>query len=180
MHYLKGATGRGPLYKPSPTLYVTGFCNDDWAGSHSDRRSTSDYCTFAGGNLVTWRSKKQTVVACSSAKAKYRAMAHTNSKMLWVQSLLSDLGVVIPIPMQMCCDNQAAIFIANNPMFHERTKHSDVHCHFIQDLLMKKPIVTPFVQLVDQLDDILTKSLARVSFQRLSSKLDMFDVYAPA
>ena len=144
---------------------MTGFSNDDWAGSHSDHQYTSGYGTFVGGNLVTWPSKKQNVVACSSAKAKYRAMAHTNPKMLWVQSLLRDLGGVIPIPMQMCCDNQAAIFIANNPMFHEHTKHSGVHCYFIQDLLMKKLIVTPFVQLVDQLDDILTKTFARASFQ---------------
>ena len=142
---------------------MTGFSNDDWAGSHSDRQYTSGYCTFVSGNLVTWHSKKQNVVACSSAKAKYRAMAHTNPKMLWVQSLLRDLGGVIP--MQMCCDNQAAIFIANNPMFHERTKHSGVHCHFIRDLLMKKLIVTPVVQLVDQLGDILTKTFAHASFQ---------------
>lgn len=114
--YLKGAAGHGPLYKPSPTLYVTGFSDDDWAGSHSDCWSTSGYCTFVGGNLVTWHSKKQNVVACSSAKAEYRAMAHTNSKMLWVQSLLHELGVVIPIPMQMCCDNQATIFIAKCSM----------------------------------------------------------------
>ena len=144
---------------------MTGFSNDDWAGSHSDHQHTSGYCTFVGGNLVTWRSKKQNVVACSSAKAKYRAMAHTNPKMLWVQCLLRDFGGVIPIPMQMCCDNQDAIFIANNPTFHERTKHSGVHFHFIQDLLMKKLIVTPFVQLVDQLGDILTKTFARASFQ---------------
>lgn len=65
-------------------------------------------------------------------------------------------------------------------MFHERIKHSDVHCHFIRYLLMKRQIVTPFVQLVDQLGDILTKSLAHASFQRLSSKLGMFNVYALA
>ena len=84
LRYLKGAPGRGLLYRPSTSLSVTGYSDADWAGSRSDRRSTSGYCTFVGENLVTWRSKKQTVVARSSAEAEYRAMAHTASEMLWV------------------------------------------------------------------------------------------------
>ena len=87
----------------------------------------------------------QNVVARSSVEAEYRAMAHTASKMLWVPSLLCDFGVDIPIPMQRYCDNQTTIFIANNPVFHDRTKHIEVDCHFIWDLLMKKQIVTPFI-----------------------------------
>ena len=79
----------------------------------------------------------------------------------------------------MYCHNQATIFIANNPVFHERTKYIEVDCHFNRDLLMKKQIVTPFVRSVDQLGDILTKPLARASFHQLPSKLSMFDVYAP-
>ena len=79
LRYLKGAPGRGLLYQSSSTLSITGFSDADWAGSRSDRRSTSGYCTFVGGNLVTWRSKKQSVVARSSAEAEYRAMAHTVS-----------------------------------------------------------------------------------------------------
>ena len=107
-------------------------------------------------------------------------MAHTTSEMLWVCSLLRDLGIDVPTPMQMFCDNQTAIFIANNLVFHERTKHIEVDCHFIQDLLMQQQIVTPYVRSDDQLGDILMKSLARASFQQMSFKLDMFDIYAPA
>ena len=58
LHYLKGAFGQGLLYKPCASLFVIGFSDVDWAGCRSDRRSTSGYCTFVGGNLVTWRSKK--------------------------------------------------------------------------------------------------------------------------
>jgi hypothetical protein len=107
-------------------------------------------------------------------------MAHTASKMLWVRSLLRDLGIDVSTPMQMFCDNQAAIFIANNPVFHERTKHIEVDCHFIRDLLMRKQIVIPYVRFDDQLGDILTKPLARASFQRMFFKLGMFDMYALA
>lgn len=136
LRYLKGAPGQGLLYKSSSSLTVTGFSDANWAGSRTDRWSTSGYCTFVGGNLVTQRSKKQAVVARSSAEAEYRAMAHTTSELLWVRSLLYDMGIVVPAPMAMYCDNQAAIFIANNPVFHERTKHIEVNCHFIRDLLL--------------------------------------------
>ncbi len=180
LHYLKGAPSRGLLYKPCDSLFVTSFSDVDWAGCRFDRWSTFGYCTFVGGNLVTQRSKKQNVVARSSAEAEYRAMAHIASKMLWVRSLLRDLGIDVSTPMQMFCDNQATIFIANNPVFHERTKYIKVDCHFIQDLLTQKQIAIPYVRSDDQLGDILTKPLARAFFQRMSSKLGMFDMYAPA
>ncbi|GMP25294.1 hypothetical protein CsSME_00002233 [Camellia sinensis var. sinensis] len=101
------------------------------------------------------------------------------SCMLWVCSLLQYFGIRVPTPMSMYCDNQAAIFIANNPVFHERTKHIEVDCYFIRDLLLRKQLETPYVRFDDQLGDILMKPLARSSFQRLSSKLGMFDLYAP-
>ena len=69
--------------------------------------------------------------------------------MLWVQSLLRDMGIPVPTLMDMYCDNQAAIFIANNPVFHERTKHIEVNCHYIRDLLLRKQIATPHVRSED-------------------------------
>jgi len=80
---LKSAPGKDLLYKPSQKLTVEGFSNADWAGRRIDRMSTSSYCTFISGNFVTWCSKKQTVVAHSSAEAEYRVMAHTTSEMMW-------------------------------------------------------------------------------------------------
>ena len=100
------------------------------------------------------------MVVCCSAEAKYRAMAHTACEILWVHSLLRDIGLDVPSTMKMHCDNQATIFIASNPVFHERTKHIEVDYHFIRDLLMKKEIITPYIKSVDQLSDILTKPLA--------------------
>jgi hypothetical protein len=89
-------------------MTVTGFSDANLASNHIDRRSKSGYCMFIGGNLVTWRSKKHNVVAHSSVEAKYCAITHTACEMLWVHTLLHDVGVGVPSPMQMNCDNQTA------------------------------------------------------------------------
>ena len=98
LRYQKGALGKGLLYRPSSSLLVFRFSDADWANDRNDRQSTSGYCNFVGNNLVTWRSKKQNVVARSSAEVEYRAMAHTACEMLWVQSLLHDMGVGVKEP----------------------------------------------------------------------------------
>jgi len=63
LHYLKGTPGRGILYKRNGNTILEAYTDADYVGSITDRRSTSEYCTFLGRNLVTWRSKKQDVVA---------------------------------------------------------------------------------------------------------------------
>jgi hypothetical protein len=83
LRYLKGALGKGFLFRPSSLMTGTGFFfYVESVGNHIDRWSTSSYCMFVGGNLVTWRSKKHNVVAHSGAKAEYRAMTHTACEML--------------------------------------------------------------------------------------------------
>ncbi|KAL0288861.1 UNVERIFIED_CONTAM: Retrovirus-related Pol polyprotein from transposon RE1 [Sesamum angustifolium] len=108
----------------------------DYAGSKDDRKSTFGYYTYVGGNLVTWSSKKQTTVARSSAEAEYQAMAHTISEILGLKNLLKELGFMYKDPVPMHCDNQAAIHIACNPIFHERTKHIEVDCNFVHEAIM--------------------------------------------
>ena len=85
----------------------------DWAGNITDQQSTSGYLTFVTGNLVTWRSKKQNVVARSLAEADYRGMAHGICELLWLQILLTKIGFKPKKPM-VYCNNQAAREIANN------------------------------------------------------------------
>ncbi|RVW87783.1 Retrovirus-related Pol polyprotein from transposon TNT 1-94 [Vitis vinifera] len=76
LQYLKKSPGRGLYFKKTSSREVEVFTDADWAGSLTDRRSTTGYCSYVWGNLVTWRSKKQSVVARSSAEAEFRAMAH--------------------------------------------------------------------------------------------------------
>ncbi|KAM2405008.1 hypothetical protein ACFXTH_032271 [Malus domestica] len=95
LRYLKGSVGRGMLMAKNDNTQIMGYCNADWAGNTLDRKSTTGYCTFVGGNLVTWKSKKQTVIARSNAEAEYRAMASTACELIWLKGLLCDLGVFI-------------------------------------------------------------------------------------
>ncbi|XP_043705360.1 uncharacterized protein LOC122655212 [Telopea speciosissima] len=102
------------IYRPNWHMDLVAYSDADWAGSASNRRSTTGYCTFVGGNLVLWHSKKQTSIARSSVEAKYRAMAHTTTELMWLKSLLLEMGFPVPTPMKMYCDNHAAIYIASN------------------------------------------------------------------
>lgn len=135
IRYLKGSPGRGVMYKNNGNLDVCGYTDADWAGSQVDRRSTSGYFTFVGGNLVTWRSKKQNVVALSSAEAEFRGMTKGMCELLWIQKLMIELGYPPRKEMDLFCDNKAAIDISQNPVQHDRTKHIEVDRHFIKEKL---------------------------------------------
>jgi hypothetical protein len=91
LRYLKSCPGKGLWFKKNNHLNVKGYCDVDWASYLDDRRSMSGYCVFVGGNLISWRSKKQSVVSQSTAEAEYRAMSVCLSEMLWVRCLLSEL-----------------------------------------------------------------------------------------
>ncbi|KAA0052842.1 putative mitochondrial protein [Cucumis melo var. makuwa] len=104
-------------------------------GSVTDRKPTSGCCTFVWGNLVTWRSKKQSVVTSSTADAEYRAMSLEICEEIWLQKVLSDLYQDCELPMKLFCDNKAAISIANNPVQHDITKHVEIDRHFIKEKL---------------------------------------------
>ena len=82
---------------------------------------------------MNWKSKKQTVVARSSAEAEYQVMAHTSCELTWMRHLSEELCFDAKLPMSMYCDNQAVIYVASNPVFHERTKHIEVDCHLIRE-----------------------------------------------
>ncbi|RVW99699.1 Retrovirus-related Pol polyprotein from transposon RE1 [Vitis vinifera] len=133
LRYIKSTPGQGVLYENRGHTQVVGYTDADWAGSPTDRRSTSGYCVFIGGNLISWKSKKQDVVARSSAEAEYRAMALATCELIWLKHLLRELRFGKDEQMKLICDNQAALHIASNPVFHERTKHIEVDCHFIRE-----------------------------------------------
>jgi hypothetical protein len=156
LRYLKGTPEKAIWMRKNNTNAICDYSDADWAGIF-DRKSTTGFCTFVGGNLVTWKNKKQSVVARSSAEAEYRAMTSTASELTWIKQVLIDLNIKVTEPMKMFCDNQSARHIVTNPVFYERTKHIEVDCHYIREKVQLKEIKTPFVKRKDQLADILTK-----------------------
>jgi len=180
LRYIKSAPGKGLLFEDQGHEHIIGYTDADWAGSPSDRRSTSGYCVLVGGNLVSWKSKKQNVVARSSAESEYRAMATATCELVWIKQLLGELKFGKVDQMELVCDNQAALHIASNPVFHERTKHIEIDCHFVREKILSGDIVTKFVKSNDQLADIFTKSLTCPRINYICNKLGTYDLYAPA
>ncbi|CAJ2638271.1 unnamed protein product [Trifolium pratense] len=179
LRYLKANPGKGLFFKKTSERNVSIFTYADWAGSVTDRRATSGYFTYVWGNLVTWRSKKQGVVARSSAKAEFRAMDQGICEGLWIHRVLEELKMKIELPLKLYSDSKAAISIAHNPVQHDRTKHIEIDQHFIKEKLDAGIICLPFVTSTQQTANILTKSLARPTFELLIDKLGMADIYAP-
>ena len=178
LKYIKGSPGKGLLYGHNDHTRVVCYTDADWVGSPSDRRSTSEYCVSIGGNLISWKIKKH-VVARSSAKAEYRAMALAACELIWLKQLLKELQFGEVTQMTVICDNQAALHISLNPVFHERTKHIEVDCHFVRKKITSGDIKIEFVNSNDQLAEIFTKSLRDPRIDYICNKLGTYNLYAP-
>ncbi|CAL8084990.1 unnamed protein product [Prunus armeniaca] len=123
LRYLKVTPGKGLMFCKYGHTDVEGYTDADWAGSVTDRRSTSG----------------------SSAKAKYRGMTQGVCKLLWLRRLLRDLGFGPQKPMDLYCDNKSAIAIVHNPVQPDRTKHVEVDQHFFKEKLDAEIISFPFI-----------------------------------
>ena len=135
---------------------------------------------FIGGNLISWKSKKQDVVTRSSVKAEYRAMTLATCELIWLKHVLQELIFGKDEQMKLICDNQGTLHISSNPVFHERTKHIEVDCHFIREKIASGCMITSFVNSNDQLAYIFTKSLRGPRIKYICDKLGAFDLYVPA
>ncbi|EXB44934.1 hypothetical protein L484_026522 [Morus notabilis] len=178
LRYLKKTPGRGLFFGKEENRRVEIFIDADWAGYVKDRKSTSGYCTRLWGNLVTWRSKKQFVVARSSAEAEYRAMAHGMCEAIWLKRLLEELKISCEFPMQLYCDNKATISIAHSLVHHDRTKHVEVDKHFITEKLEKGIISIEYIPASQQVANILTKGLPGPTLEYFVGKLRLIDIYS--
>lgn len=180
LRYLKKNPSKGLLFKKNGHLNVEGYCDADWGSCPDDRRSTSGYCVFVGGNLVTWGSKKQPVVSHSTAEAEYRAMSQSLSELLWVKNLLTELKLHEGRPMKLWCDNKSAINIANNPVQHDRTKHVEIDRFFIRERIDDGTLSLGFVTSEGQIADCITKGLSVKECVSSCDKMGMIDIYCPS
>ena len=107
-------------------------------------------------------------------------MATTTSELIWLQHLLADFGISLSSHMLLFCDNQAAIHIASNPTFHERTKHIEIDCHFVRDKVAAGSIKLMPIHSQFQLADLFTKPLPSISFFSLLSKMAVKNIHSPS
>ena len=117
---------------------------------------------------MSWKSKKQSTLSKSSSEAEYRAMASASSKTTWLVRLLIELGVTNLQPVTLYCDNQRAIHIGKNPVFHECTKHIEIDCHFTREKVLEGLIQLTYTPSAEQLTDIMTKALGSLQHNKRS------------
>jgi histone deacetylase 1/2 len=160
LRYLRGTISLGLSLIRSSSILVSAFSDADWAGCPDDRRSTGGFAVFLDPNLVSWSARKQATVSRSSTDAEYKALANATAEVIWIQTLLAELGVPQPRPTVLWCDNLGATYLSANPVFHARTKHIEVDYHFIRERVAKKLLDIRFIPSGDQVDDGFTKALA--------------------
>eukprot|EP00253_Pinus_taeda_P025863 PITA_25863 len=154
-----------------PSLYK----NSDWAGSVDDRKSTSGYVFHMGSRAISWSSKKQSIVALSTAEAEYVAATAAACQAVWMRRMLRSLGQEQAKATVIFCDNSSAIALSKNSVFHKRTKHIDTRFHYIRELVNNGEIVLEHCRTQEQVADILTKPLDQKSFEFLRKCLGMVE-----
>ena len=158
LQYLEGTLFHGLFYSTQSPLVLRAFSDVDWARDPTNCRSTTGYCFLFGSCLISWRSRKQTLVADSSIEVEYRALVDSTVELIWLRWLLKDLSVSTSSATPLYCDNQSVIHITHNDVFHEQTKHIEIDCHFIRYHLVHSIHKLFSISSKDQLADIFTKS----------------------
>lgn len=158
LRYVRGTLSASLCFRRS-FLSLSAYSDLDWAGDCNDPRSTTGFVLMLGSNPISWVSKKQTTVSHSSTEAEYRALAATTTKVSWVRQILKELYVFLPRAPLLLCDNQFALLLARNPVFHGRTKHVEIDLHFVREKVASRDLQLQFVPTLQQPADIFTKAL---------------------
>ncbi|KAJ4707148.1 Retrovirus-related Pol polyprotein from transposon TNT 1-94 [Melia azedarach] len=171
LRYLKGTHDLGILFKPEAELNLFGYVDSDWAGCIDDGKSTSGYAFSVGSGMFSWCSKKQDVVAQSTAEAEFIAAAAGANQCIWLRKMLIDLGFGQINASPIFCDSKSAIAIAKNPVQHGKTKHMKVKFHFLREAERDQEVCLIHCKSEEQVADILTKALPKTRFEKLREKL---------
>ncbi|GAA0154743.1 transmembrane signal receptor [Lithospermum erythrorhizon] len=177
IQYLQGTLDYGlHLYK-STICALTSYTDADWAGCPDTRRSTSGFCVFLGDNLISWSSKRQATISKSSAEAVYRGVANVVSEACWLRNLLLELHHPLIKATIVYCDNISAIYLFENHVQLQRTKHVELDIHFVREKVALGQVRVLHVPSRYQIADIFTKGLPLIL---LTDFRDSLSVRPPA
>jgi hypothetical protein len=180
LKYLKGtkncclrlgrAQNQGPQNLP---LTLKGYADADWGSDTQTRKSTTGYLFFLGDGAISWCSKRQATVALSTAEAEYMASSAACQEILWLKSLLDQIGFKLTPDLILFNDNQSAIALSKNPGNHNRTKHIDMRYHFIREAVAMDKIKIKYCSTKFMLADILTKGMPRPRHEELIEEIGL-------
>ena len=173
LRYLKHTVKIGLRISRSSSLLVSAFSDADWAGCSDDCRSTGGFDVFLGSNLISWSARKQATVSRSSTEAEYKAIANATAEIMWIQTLLYELGIQVPKAARLWCDNIGAKYLTANPVFHARTKHIEVDYHFVRERVARKLLEIEYVSTRDQIADGFTKPLSVRQLEIFKNNLNL-------
>ena len=167
LRYIKGTLDFGLRFEASvpEDFKLSGFSDADWAGCGETRKSTSGQIFKMGNCAISWRSRKQSIVALSTTEAEYVALCEAAQEAVWLRRLLSDIGFSQNTPTVVFEDNQGAISLSQNPKDHSRTKHIDIKYHYIRERVAAKEIAVQHCATGDMTADTLTKGLPKPAYE---------------
>ena len=163
----------GLHFRRSNATLVSAFFDADWAGCSDDRKSTGGFAVFFGSNLISWSARKQATVSRSSTEAEYKSLANATAEIIWLESLLEELGVKQHRISCLWCDNLGATYLTANPVFHARTKHIEIDFHFVRERVAEKKLEIRFIPSRDQVVDGFTKALPYKPFKAFKNNLNL-------
>ena len=173
LRYLKQTRDLNLTYVKDLPEAIIGYSDADWAGDVQDRRSTSGNVFLLGGDAIKWSSRKQSSVALSMVEAEYMALSVASQDAVWLRHLQEELGVTETGATLIYEDNQGAISMAKNPVFHKRTKHVQICYHFVREAVEQGTIILEYCRTDDMLADSFTKALAHDQFEKLRAGIGL-------
>lgn len=173
MRYIKGTLDTGIEYSRDSPAEPVGFSDADYATNPGDRKSISGYGFMYAGGMISWRSKKQPVVAHSSSESELIALDAAAREGLWLTSLFEQLSRPITLPMQLWEDNQGTINVTKNPVNHPGMKHIEVRYFAIRDWISEGKLRVDYLATNDMLADAFTKPLNGARLRDLCTRMGM-------
>ena len=171
LRYLKCTRNCELVYFKTGKGIIT-YVDADWTGDTADSRSYSGQVTILANAAVGWESKKQKTIALSTAEAEYMALSKACKEAIFVKELLQAL-IGNNDPIQIYCDNQSAIKLSSNPVFHNRTKHIDIRHHFVRECLHTGKVKIDYCPTGEMVAHILTKGLVQLKHDSFCSSLGL-------